>query len=173
MTANRRVRYYAAETALTLGALLGVASLLLAVGGVAFGVKPMVVRSGSMEPAIDTGALALARGADASEITPGDIVSVVTPQGQRVTHRVVNSSPVEGATHSLTLKGDANPVADPQPYEVKRVDKVFFDVPVLGSVVAFVATPIGTLLLGVTCMVGLMAAWRQRPPRHARVGVAT
>ena len=64
------------ESALNIGALLGVICFVFAVCAVFFGITPLIFRSGSMSPAIDTGSLALARTVPASSLTVGDIVSI-------------------------------------------------------------------------------------------------
>ena len=51
----------AREVLLTSGAVIGALCILLPLGALVFGVTPLVFRSGSMSPAIETGALGLAR----------------------------------------------------------------------------------------------------------------
>ena len=77
----------AREVFLTFGALLGVLCIAATVAGAAFGVKPLVFRSGSMSPAINTGDLAVSRTVDARELKADDIVSVINSKGNRVNHR--------------------------------------------------------------------------------------
>lgn len=132
---------------LTAGAVVGSLCLLVALAGAMFGVKPLVFKSGSMGPSIPAGALALSRPVDASDIRVGDVVSTMTAERVRVTHRVVAVSGT-GRGRELTLRGDANPTPDQQSYRVTRVDRVFWSVPWLGRVVAFLGTPIGLILLG-------------------------
>src|SRR3989304_3959728 len=76
------------EVLLSLGALAGLVSIIIFIAGLAFGITPLIFRSGSMSPTIDTGALAFARTVPASEVLVGDIVSVSDSQGTRITHRV-------------------------------------------------------------------------------------
>ena len=89
--------------------------LLAAVASIGFGIRPLIFRSGSMGPEIDTGALGLARTVPAAELAVGDVVSVVNDRGVRVTHRI-QTSRYTSPTATLTLRGDANPTADPAPY---------------------------------------------------------
>ena len=138
----------ARETLLTAGAVLGVVSLLAGLLCVAVGLRPMVFRSGSMAPAIDTGALALARMTDAQDLARGDIVSVITSTGSRVTHRITQVSIDPAGVATLELKGDANETADQEVYQVSSADRVFFAVPFLGYVVGSLTGPAGIFLLG-------------------------
>jgi signal peptidase I len=137
-----------ADHALSLGALLGLAALLGATLGAALGVRPLVFRSGSMAPAIGTGSLALARSVPAEDLRAGDVVSVLTASGSRVTHRVVGTQQESGHT-VLTLRGDANRVSDPESYVVDSAYRVFWHVPWVGYAVGAALTPPGLFLLGV------------------------
>ncbi|MFI5428341.1 S24/S26 family peptidase [Aeromicrobium sp. UC242_57] len=86
------------EVFLTVAAVLGVVCIVATLAGLVLDVRPLVFRSGSMAPAIDTGALAVARTVDAKDLVPGDIVSVTTRSGERVTHRLVETAP-DGSRH--------------------------------------------------------------------------
>ena len=132
---------------LSLGAALGGLCLLLVVLGPLVGVRPLLFRSGSMAPTIDTGDVALVRSEPASSLVVGDIVSVRTAGGDRVTHRIVDVSH-SGESASLTLRGDANESPDPQPYVVTRADRVLFTVPWVGHLIAWASRPLGLFLLG-------------------------
>lgn len=144
----RGIRRGAREVFLTFGALLGVLCLIATVAAFAFGVKPLVFRSGSMSPAIQTGDLAVSRTVDASGLERGDIVSVVNSEGNRVTHRVVNIAR-QGAARQLTLKGDANGRPDEEVYTVTRAEKVLVDIPKAGYVVNAASSTGGVFVLGV------------------------
>jgi signal peptidase I len=176
VTAAHRLR----EVLLTLGAVLGALCLASLVAAVAFDVKPLVLRSGSMAPEIPTGALALAREVPAAEVEVGDVVSVVAPSGVRVTHRVVEIAS-DGPRRALTLQGDANPTPDADPYVVRQVDRVLVDAPGLGYAVAWASGPVGRFLGGVLVGAVLLLSWpgrgarpprpRHLAPRPARRGV--
>lgn len=158
----------AQELALTVGALLGLGCILATVAGYAFGITPLVFRSGSMSPAIGTGDLAVSQTVDASSLGRGDIVSVLNADGNRVTHRVVNIAS-QGAARQLTLKGDANRSPDPETYTVTRADRVLFDIPKAGYVVDAASGPAGLFVLGVYVTGMLVLAFRRRPPGDADV----
>jgi signal peptidase I len=148
------------EVALTTAAVAGALCLVLLLVGLVLGVHPLVFRSGSMAPAIDTGALALARTVPAAEVQHGDVVSVLDAGGTRVTHRVVSVA-AQGEQRQLTLKGDANQRPDAEVYTVTEVQRVFLDVPRLGYVVGWLTGPIGLFLLGLYAALLLSVALRR------------
>ncbi len=129
------------DAALGLGALAGVVCMSMALAAVLFGITPLVFRSASMAPAIPSGSLALAREVPADEVAPGDVVSVIADNGNRITHRVVSVDAAAGNSVSLVLKGDANADSDALPYVVTDVERVLADVPHLGYAVAWSSTP--------------------------------
>lgn len=159
---GRRVLRVGREVVLTLGALAGVLCMVLAVLAVAFDVKPVVFRSGSMSPAIDTGALAISRTVDASDMKVGDVVTVTTSKGVRVTHRI-QSITRNGDEATLILRGDANAVADEEPYVVKSADRVLFDVPKAGYVVNAITGKAGVFGGGLLVGLVLITAFSRRP----------
>jgi signal peptidase I len=148
------------EVALTTAAVAGALCLVLLLVGLVLGVHPLVFRSGSMAPAIDTGALALARTVPAAEVQQGDVVSVLDASGTRVTHRVVSVA-AQGEQRQLTLKGDANQRPDAAVYTVTEVQRVFLHVPRLGYVVGWLTGPIGLFLLGLYAALLLSVALRR------------
>ena len=75
------------EVVLTVGAILGVLCLASGAAAIAFDIKPIVFESGSMSPAVDTGALGISRTVPASDLKVGDVVTVRTDKGVRVTQR--------------------------------------------------------------------------------------
>ncbi len=154
----------AREVFLTVGALLGVLCIVATVAGVAFDVKPLVFRSGSMSPAIHTGDLAVSRTVEASALKAGDIVSVVNSEGNRVTHRLVNAAS-QGDARQLTLKGDANTVADAEVYTVDKAERVLFHIPKAGYLVNAAASPAGVFTLGVYVTAMLLLVFRGKGPK--------
>lgn len=143
---------------LNVGAVLGALCLVLAAASVVFGIKPLIFSSGSMGPAIHTGSLALAFPAAAAEVDLGDVVSVATSDGVRVTHRVVANDPATG----LALKGDANPIADLQPYTGANVDRVVFSIPGMGYVASWLSSPWLFGLGGLLCAYLIYGAFFRR-----------
>jgi len=102
--------------------------------------------------------MALARNVPAHELEVGDIVSVRTAAGVRVTHRVAQVVPAgDGAV--LRLRGDANRTVDPETYTVGSVYRVFWHVPRVGYAVALAESPVGLAGLGLL-IAGLVLAAR-------------
>lgn len=137
------------EAALWIAALIGTICLIAAIAAVTLGVTPLIFRSGSMEPGIPTGSLAIAVSTPASELRPGDIVSVVWASDTRVTHRLVSSTPFGSDLYTLTTQGDANTTADTEAVTVARADRVVWSVPGLGYVLQEVSKPQWVFALGV------------------------
>jgi signal peptidase I len=160
---SKGTRRGAREIFLTLGALLGVICIAATVAGFAFGIKPLIFRSGSMSPAIHTGDLSISRTVDASALERGDIVSVINSSGNRVTHRLVNAAR-NGDSRQLTLKGDANTSADTEVYTVTRAERVLFTIPKAGYVVNAATSPVGVFVLGLYAATMLLMVFRRRPP---------
>lgn len=145
------------ELLLNLGALAGLVCIVAAAAAMFFGVTPLVFRSGSMEPTISTGALALATPVAAQELAVGDIVSVVEPSGVRITHRVTALAPAGDGEVAVTMRGDASGADDPTPYILREADRVFFHVDGLGYPVAWLSNPVaiflGGMLAGGLCVI--------------------
>nr|WP_255668772.1 signal peptidase I [Aeromicrobium duanguangcaii] len=157
-------------------AVLGALSLVLALATVVAGVQPLIFRSSSMAPAVDAGALALAKTVDAQQVEPGDIVSVVNSDGVRVTHRVVKVDQGAGDQVSLTLKGDSNRSPDEEPYLVTEVDRVVADVPYLGYVADWLASPWAMFAAGIVAallVVNLWSRWSRSDGGAGLVGAGS
>lgn len=102
-------------------------------------IKPVVVVSGSMEPAIMTGSLAFID-KKAHQIAEGDVISFRSGDAL-VTHRVV-----EITDEGYRTKGDNNKVEDVGIVEEENVEgKVAFNVPGLGYFLKVIALPAGTI----------------------------
>ncbi|MCK0516023.1 signal peptidase I [Williamsia sp. DF01-3] len=143
------------EIALTAGAALGLLCIIAAAAAMFLGITPLIVRSGSMEPTIPTGALAIAKDVSATDISAGDVISVNNAQRIRITHRVVSVDSTAGDAVALTLQGDANNVPDALPYVVDSADRVLFHVNGLGYVAAWLDTPAAKVIGGLF-VVGLL-----------------
>ncbi|MDD4753033.1 MAG: signal peptidase I [Desulfitobacteriaceae bacterium] len=113
------------------------------------GVRLMVVVSGSMNPAFDTGALVAAREVDPKMLAVGDIITFrdSTSQDRLITHRIVGIEE-ENGIKMFTTQGDANDARDFDPVpEGNVVGKIFFDIPYAGFIVYFIQRKVGLLLL--------------------------
>ncbi|TFI45841.1 signal peptidase I [Rhodococcus sp. 1R11] len=161
------------EAALTTGALLGLICVTAAVAALVFGVTPLVFRSGSMAPAMNTGSLALAQTVPAVDIAIGDVISVVRTDGTNITHRVADIVDVNGNTVELVLKGDANSIADSDTYIITEADRIFVNVPYAGYFVTWLSTPyasvIGAILSGSLMLIAWRPSGKANPPKHSSV----
>ncbi|PKM89399.1 signal peptidase I [Candidatus Falkowbacteria bacterium HGW-Falkowbacteria-2] len=92
--------------------------------------------SGSMEPAIDTSSLCIAK--EKSSYQAGEII--VFQSGEDIiTHRIVL------AGDAYRTKGDANLAVDGEPvYEEMIIGKVVGIIPGLGTILAYIKSPLGT-----------------------------
>jgi len=133
-----------------LGAVLIVAALFLAVAmafPAAIGAADShAVLSGSMEPTISAGDLVVVRGTDPADIEAGDVITF-TQNGERITHRVVEVRTGENGRQFVT-KGDANENRDPEAVPAAQLEgKVWFHLPLLGHLVVFAGSRLGTVAL--------------------------
>lgn len=145
---------------LTLGALLGVAMTGLTVAAAVTGVRPLVVRSGSMAPTIATGSLVLVRTVPAAEARVGDVVAAQRPDGTQVTHRVVSTEPL-GSSTRLVLKGDANADPDSAPVAARTVGRYVATVPLVASAAGFLVSAKGGFVLGWLVAAVMLAVLRR------------
>ncbi|MBE3120798.1 MAG: signal peptidase I [Thermoplasmata archaeon] len=101
------------------------------------GVKPTVVYSGSMNPSLDVGDIALVQKVDTSTIKIGDIIQFFR-DNITILHRVVQITEIKGQT-LYTTKGDANADHDPDPIPANYIlGKSIFTIPKLGWVQIFI-----------------------------------
>lgn len=112
--------------------------------------KPLVVQTGSMNPAIPAGSLVVIseRPTDGAGVNYVENDVVTFKKGNTlVSHRVVRVVR-ENREKFFQTKGDANAAADPELVsESAVVGKVVFAAPFVGKLVAFVKQPAGFLLL--------------------------
>jgi signal peptidase I len=121
-----------------LAACLAVAGVLLALG-----FRPLVVRSGSMEPAINTGDLIFTRTIEADQAEVGDVVTFKDPSrsADLVTHRVVGIQPQDSSL-SFRTRGDANTGHEEWSVDADgRIGRYAFRVPRAGYVLSLISDP--------------------------------
>lgn len=113
------------------------------------GTQWLVVVSNSMKPALSTGDLVVVRPASPDRIRVGDVVTFQDAQNAQVlvTHRVIAVEPAQGR-YSFRVKGDNNPIPDPQLVDESRiVGRMILHLPLAGYVVhALQARPALALL---------------------------
>jgi signal peptidase len=162
-------------------ALLALVVLLLA--GTApsvLGYESFVVYSGSMEPAIMTGDIAVVGPVKAGQLKVGDVITFRTPANPEVvvTHRLVMLETDPAGHLMFQTKGDANDIVDQVQVEQSALlGRVVYSLPRLGYMVdfskrtegkfLFIALP--GLLLGADY---LRERLRRRDKRTAAVGLA-
>ena len=143
-------------------ALVDVLMTVILVVGIAFialfviGIKPFVVETGSMEPAIMTGSLTFVNTrAKYSSVKERDIISFKNNVGNLVTHRVIKVTP-EG----LETQGDSNNISDGiSTTGANFVGKVLFTIPKMGSAVAYMQTTKGKIILTTIIIVIFFSAF--------------
>ena len=99
-----------------------------------FGLSVHTIMSGSMKPTMKPGDEIIADVVPANQIHVGDVVLYLNPQSWAMTaHRVIKKTQ-DGQGVKLTMKGDANPIADPEVgfAAVQPVRKVIYTVPRVG-----------------------------------------
>ena len=154
-----------------LGAFV-LAVLLAAAAPLAAGDRSMVVRSGSMTPAIRTGDVIVVRPIPPAQARVGEVVTFQDPDGsgRLLVHRVRAVSR-EGGRYSFTTQGDANTTQEHWRVPADgTIGTVAYVVPKLGFAVSWISSPFGriglivvpALLLAISF---LWAIWRPRPAR--------
>ncbi|MFW6174190.1 MAG: signal peptidase I [Chloroflexota bacterium] len=150
-------RVFKAATAVAVG---GVAILLLiAVLPSAFGYTPVVVASGSMEPVMYAGDIAVMKQVDdPAALEAGDIVAYST-SGNLVTHRIVGVEDSPEGTMFQT-KGDNNRTPDSNLTPASAVVAEYqYRVPGMGFVVEFANSTAGRVLMILVPGAFLLAAF--------------
>ncbi|MDR0853455.1 MAG: signal peptidase I [Clostridiales Family XIII bacterium] len=117
-----------------------------------FGVRTLVVASGSMEPALPVGSLVYVVPTPQRDIRIHDVLSYEADEDTIVTHRVAAID----EKGRYTMKGDANASTDARPLEYENVFGVVkFSLPTVGYALSFVMTTQGKIIL-VTVVIALI-----------------
>lgn len=139
-------------------AAFALAILLSAALPLALGARSMVVRSGSMTPAIRTGDVVVVRPIDPIEARVGDIVTFKDPEGsgRLLVHRVRAISR-QGGQVAITTQGDANSTQEHWRVPVDgTIGTVVYRVPLLGFATSWIGSPGGRI--GLIIVPGLLLA---------------
>jgi signal peptidase I len=108
-----------------------VALLLLWSNAGLLGFQPSIIASGSMQPNLNVGDMAIVIASKPADIKIGDIIQY-QGESEPIIHRVINKFQQQGQTYFIT-KGDANNAEDPKPVsESQIVGKAAFTIPKLG-----------------------------------------
>jgi signal peptidase len=161
----------------TAGLVLGLAVLgALAYAGLFLaGYRPVVVYSGSMEPALGVGSLAFVESVPAAEIETGDVITFTDPYQPRrlVTHRVVEVVERPEGGLAYRTKGDANAQRDPWTIALPGpAGRTAFDVPYVGYALWYAKTREARTFLIVLVAALVLAQllrriWRPEPTPEA------
>jgi signal peptidase len=123
------------------GAVL--ALVLAATVGPLLGHQLLVIRGGSMAPAIALGSVIDVARVDPSDLRVGDVVTIKAPHGVLTTHRVTQVVQMPDGLY-LQTKGDANAQPDPALVPASAVTgRVDFSLPLLGYFMYMLTTPAG------------------------------
>jgi len=145
---------------LGLSAYLGFAVLVILFLTPIGGWKALDVLTGSMRPAIRPGALVLIHRVPLNSIHPGNVVTYVNPHdtSELITHRVTGISKT-GPVTMITVKGDANTVADP-PFPGGQIKgRVATIIPAAGRILNIIHNPFGLALLVI--LPALLVIWTE------------
>ena len=88
-----------------------------------FGVKPVIVLSGSMSPEFEAESLIFVKKTDTAKLAKGDVICYMT-DGTAITHRIDEVKTEDGKTSYIT-KGDANNTVDSTTVSPEQVEGVY------------------------------------------------
>lgn len=118
----------------------------------AVGFRTYSILSGSMEPEIRTGDLAIVKSAKMNQVEPGDVITFKY-EGNIVTHRIVEKN-----EEGFITKGDNNNAEDTEIVkEEELIGKVLFHMPFLGYITVFLSKPI--VISGLMVLIAISILW--------------
>jgi signal peptidase len=142
-------------------ALLAASVLLVGLGArvaPAAGLELFSIRSGSMEPQLTIGSLAIVE-RKTEGLSVGRAVAFRLPSGVVVTHRVIEVVETANGTF-LRTRGDANEDPDPSLVPMSAViGPVMASLPLLGFLLAMLGMPIGLVTLLSVAATLITAIW--------------
>lgn len=139
---------------------------LAAIAGTFFGVRPYVVESGSMEPAIRTGSVCLINSrVPFGDVQVGDVVCFESAVGKKVIHRAVAITDA-----GIETRGDANANSDGVTTTIANyIGTVVFTAAGLGYAIYWIQTPRGMVICVAALLILFILAWEPaEKPRAAR-----
>ena len=157
------------QVAAALGLLLLIVVLLAGTLPSLLGYESFVVYSGSMEPAIHVGDLAVVGPVRPNQLMVGDVITYRTAEHPEVvvTHRLVNIGLGDNGRLNFQTKGDANDSSDQVAVDPQAVlGRVAYTIPRLGYLVDFSKRPEGKVALigipGFLLALDYLLGWRRR-----------
>lgn len=156
------------ETLLWLAAAGGLICLVLVILAYTMNISLILFRTGSMEPTIPSGSVAVVQEVAASEVEVGDILTVDRAGQLPVTHRVTSVEAGEDVGERvITMQGDANDTEDPYPYTIREAKTTLFSVPGLAQPIHQMGNPY--VLGSITLAASLLVGWAFWPRKSAEV----
>ncbi len=157
---------------LTMGLVVGASiAVMITLALVLAGVRPLIIRSGSMEPTYSVGDVVLVASEQAGDLRPGQVVTRFNaPEAaDSLTHRVQDVS-VDDATVRVQTRGDANDTGEiwSAPAD-EQVGVVVASVPLIGFLLTSVRTSTTWAVLVGIGVLGVIAVLF-RPRRRQRPG---
>lgn len=125
-----------------------ICGLLLTGRLMGFGAHPIL--SGSMEPVMHTGSVAIIKNVPISTLQKGDIIAFKNgDQGIGIAHRIVSVKHDNKGKYTFVTKGDANRSEDAKPYVTNATElgKIYFSIPKLGYLSSFLHTQYGIFII--------------------------
>jgi signal peptidase len=178
MTGRRRAANPNRRRARSVGgavlALLMVQAIVLVIAAAilsAMGYRLSVIRSGSMQPTLDVGALVVSRPVAPLELRRGDLVTFQGAAfgGHNVTHRVVSTLRV-GNEVEIVTKGDANRIGERWRAPVGgRLGLSVFHVDGVGSWLAMLASGwvrVAAIWTAAVLLLRMLLGWIWQPVRR-------
>jgi signal peptidase len=159
------------------GLVLGL--LLALILPLAFGMRPLVVLSGSMEPVLHVGDVTVVERIAPRDAGVGDVVTFKAPGTGRVTtHRLRAVRHAGGGRFVFTTKGDANNGVERWTLPSDgRLSRAVYRIPLVGHALLVIRTPLGWTLLVALPLLALGAQeilriWRRAPEAGHAVAAA-
>lgn len=89
-----------------------------------FGIKPVIVLSGSMSPAFETNSLIFVKEKDNEKLEVGEVICFIS-EDNAITHRIEEVTEDEEGQKIYITKGDANNTADRLPVYEEQIEGVY------------------------------------------------
>ncbi|MDD2414348.1 MAG: signal peptidase I [Eubacteriaceae bacterium] len=119
-----------------------------------FGMTPLAVLSGSMEPTYHVGSLVFVGKASPEDVKQGDPITFKISEDTMVTHRVIA---IDTVNQCFYTKGDANNTPDGGSVSYDNlVGKPAFTIPLLGYLAVYAQTTSGMIILVTVILVVLI-----------------
>lgn len=149
------------EIALWVLGALGVLCVALLVASHIFGIRPLLVSTGSMEPMFGPNSVVLAQEIPAADAEVGQVVSIQTEDMTiPVIHRIIDMGTTPDGVLQIEMQGDANENPDSRIYEAETVEKYLFHVPGLAQGISWLSSPWGlTLMAAPLPVIFLLVFW--------------